>query len=423
MRRQSNTALCVAHGRVGRFGVQETFVETGGEGWLTTSGPLGPNPMVNTSFDLLDIATTVYAIERQLPPRGASNPNIQYLLTMPVREPDLWNGKPRELLQDILGFLGNTEWNIRFVEGRVKDIVLPAPGDQARPIRRIALLSGGLDSASGLGSNFTAAHETQLCSYYTKQKTLQRTIAETLEFAPPTQWRHEGRAGRGRSFYYRSLFFISLAAAVAHTWNASEILQFENGILAGSIPPVPSVSMTKHAHPKLHYLLAQLLKSIFVGDWVVTNPLWTMTKRQAVNALIRNVGEERANKITPITESCWNLAAPHAFGVSKLGRFQKRVNLQCGVCIPCIIRRSALPGEEYAFDLRVDRVRNHPQLGAFFLEYLELVSAIRSSVNTAEFRRALPAEGLDLIDGGWTTLSALEQLWRTFADEFHQSFL
>jgi hypothetical protein len=122
MKRKINEALCVAHGRVARFGVQETIVETGGEGWLSTTGPLGPNPMVNTTFDLLDIATTVFAIERQLPPRGNSNPNTHYSLTMPVREPDLWNGKPRELLQEILGFLGNTEWDIRFVQGRKKHI-------------------------------------------------------------------------------------------------------------------------------------------------------------------------------------------------------------------------------------------------------------------------------------------------------------
>lgn len=422
MKRKPNEALCLAHGRVARFGDQSTTVEIGQPGWIVTEGPFGPNPISAGAADLLDIATTVYAIERQLPPRAASNPNIRYELTVPLRDPALWKGQPTELLQELLGFLGSAQWEVTPVQRAGKKVDVSAPTDSGRSIRCIALLSGGLDSTAGVGSGFASAKETQLCSFYTRQKELQRQIAGSLKFMPPTQWRHESSAGPGRSFYYRSFLFLTLGAVTAHTWSADQVIQFENGILASAIPPVPSVAMTKHAHPRLHDLFAKLLKSVLPGNWSVINPLWGCTKREAVDSLVKNVGTITANEIMKITQSCWNLAAPQAFGVSSLGQYHKKANLQCGVCIPCIVRRTALPEEDFAFDLRSNKIRNHSKLGAHFLEYVELLSAIRESKSTAEFRRALPAEALDLIDDGWTTLSSLEKLWKGFADEFFGTF-
>src|SRR5205814_61360 len=135
-----------------------------------------------------------------------------------------------------------------------------------------------------------------------------------LSFSAPSHGPHKGTAGRGRSFYYRSFLFLTLAAVTAYTWKAYEIVQFENGILASAIPPVPSVAMTRHAHPRLHKLFTELLKSILPAEWSVTNSLWTYTKRQAVESLTREVGAKKAVAITLMTQSCWNLAAPHAFG-------------------------------------------------------------------------------------------------------------
>jgi 7-cyano-7-deazaguanine synthase in queuosine biosynthesis len=418
MKRKPNEALCVAHGRVARFGEQSATVEIGEPGWLVTEGPLGPIPVSMGAVDLLDIATTVYAIERQLAPRALSNRNVRYELTVPLRDPGPWKGKPIELLQELLGFLGSTQWEITLVQRPGKKIDLYAPTDSGRTVRSVALLSGGLDSTAGVGSGFTSAKETQLCSFYTRQKELQRRIADGLKFMPPTQWRHDSPAGLGRSFFYRSFLFLAFGAVTAQTWSTDQIIQFENGILASAIPPVPSVAMTKHAHPRLHDLFTKLLKNVLPGDWSVSNPLWGYTKRQAVGLLAKNIGQTATNKITSITQSCWNLAAPQVFGVSKFGKYRKKANMQCGVCIPCIVRRTALPNEHFAFDLRSDEIRNHPKLGAHFFEYVELLSAIRDAKTTAAFRRALPAEALELMDDGWTTLDALERLWRDFAKEF-----
>jgi 7-cyano-7-deazaguanine synthase in queuosine biosynthesis len=422
MKRGPNQAVCKAHGRIAAFGDQLTSVELGGPGWLVTDGPIGPRPISVPAADLLDLATVVYRIERQLQKRSASNPNVKYELTIPLRDPQSWRERPSRLLEELLGFLGNTVWEVNVVSRprQATGFSKIKPSDQ--PVRRVALLSGGLDSACGAGAGLVSVHDTQLCSFYTRQKALQADIAADLDFPRPTQWRQQGSTGPGRSFYYRSFLFLALAAATAETWGAREVVQFENGILASAIPPVPSLAMTRHAHPKLHQLFVKLVDCVLTGRWCVVNPLWQMTKREAVHALEKEIGNKRAAQITSATQSCWNLSAPHVFGVRTLGPDTKHANEQCGVCIPCIIRRTALPREHFAFDLRRNGVRNHAKLGAHFLEYVELLSAVRAARTTAEFRTVLPAEALDLIDDGWVDLNSLERLFRQFAKEFFDTF-
>ena len=169
-------------------------------------------------------------------------------------------------------------------------------------------------------------------------------------------------------------------------------------------------------------MFRELLDRILPGSWRIANPLWTMTKRQAVRLLEKEIGKKRATEITSVTQSCWNLWAPQVFGVRKFDRSEKKPNEHCGVCIPCIVRRTALPEDHFAFDLRHDSVRNHPKLGAHFLEYLELVSAVRASRTTADLRTVIPAEGLELIDDGYIDLGSLENLLREFSKEFHETF-
>ena len=110
------------------------------------------------------------------------------------------------------------------------------------------------------------------------------------------------------------------------------------------------------------------------------------------------------------------------FGVREFGHNTKHANEQCGVCVACIVRRTALPREHFAFDLRRNAVRNHPKLGGHFLEYLELLSAVRAAATTPDLRIILPAEALELIDDGWIDLRLLERLLREFAEEFFETF-
>jgi hypothetical protein len=422
MRRRPHEAICTGLGRRAVFGPQSTTVQVGGSGWVTAITAAGPQPVSEAVNDLLDVAAVIYRSERQLPRRGPSNPNVRYELVMPLIDPDVWTGKPQSLLEDILGFLGMAEWRVQFVRRprRRRQYYTSVP--QKRPVSRVALWSGGLDSTSGIGAELVPTSGTRLCSFYTRQASLQSKLAEELKYPTPTQWRLAGAEGRGRSFFYRSFLFLALGAATAETFGAREIVQFENGILASSIPPVPSLAMTKHAHPRLHRLLEQLLESITGREWRIENPLSQMTKREATEAMRRKQGSKKAAELAAQTQSCWNLSAPHAFGVRKFRGQTKRPNEHCGVCVPCIIRRTALPQEDFVFDLNEPSVRGHAKLGAHFLEYAEFVLAIRAASGQAGLRRVLPAEGLELIDDGFTDLKSLEILLRKFADEFVETF-
>jgi len=422
MKRGPNQAFCCAHGRIAAFGDQKTLVDLGGAGWLGTDGPLGPRPITTGAADLLDVATVVYRVERQLQKRGPSNPNVKYELTIPLRDPALWSGRPKQLVEELLGFLGSTQWELNIVHRPSKASGFSKVEHSAPPVRRVALFSGGLDSACGTGAGLVSPSDTDLCSFYSRQKGLQRHLAADLGFSSPTQWHQQSITGPGRSFYYRSFLFLAVAAATAETRSAREVVQFENGILASAIPPVPSLAMTKHAHPRLHRLFASLLNSVLDGKWQVANPLWQMTKREAVQALRKNIGAKRAAQVTSATQTCWNFSAPHVFGVRTLGSETKHPNEHCGICIPCIIRRTALPQGRFSFDLRRSSVRKHPKLGAHLLEYLELLSAVRDTSTSDDFRTTLPAEALDLLDAGWTDLGSLERLFRQFAKEFFDTF-
>ncbi len=378
MTRRPTEAVCKGYGRREAFAPQSTVVDTGASGWIAAATAAGPHPLSATMGDLLDIAAVVFRAERQLPQRRAGNRNVRYELVMPVSEPQTWKGRPQEILEELLGFLGMAEWQIQFVQRpRGAREFFRSPSVERR-MSRIALLSGGLDSTGGVGAGLVLSSNTQL--------------------------------------------FLVLAAATAETFAAHEIVQFENGILASAIPPVPSLAMTKHAHPRLHSLFSALLRAITGEKWQVTNPLWQMTKRQSVAAMRDNLGAGQANALAAITQSCWNLSVPRVFGVASFKRRVKRPNEPCGVCVPCIIRRTALPKEAVTFDLRDSSIRNHPKLGALFLEYIEFVLAVRATSTEAEFRRVLPAEALDLIDDGFTDLQLLGGLLRSFAREFVETF-
>ena len=54
---------------------------------------------------------------------------------------------------------------------------------------QIVLFSGGLDSTCGALTLREHAGRTQLVSFYTKELTLQRELAEELGFGRPTQLR------------------------------------------------------------------------------------------------------------------------------------------------------------------------------------------------------------------------------------------
>src|SRR5262249_16630154 len=154
-------------------------------------------------------------IERQIKRKNTSPPE-RITLHMRLRQPKTWNAEVIAAAQDLLYLLGDAVWELNFYPG----LRAPVPEHQraeGHAIRQLALFPGGMDSTCGLATIKAQTAETQLVSFYTRQKSLQKTIASELGYSQLNQWRMkwDKEAGPGHSFFYRSFLFLSLGAAIA----------------------------------------------------------------------------------------------------------------------------------------------------------------------------------------------------------------
>ena len=379
------------------------------------TGAIGPSGFSDVAADLLDVAAAVYRCERLLPSAGSTNRYTHFNLSMPLRMPDAWTGNASIYLADILEFLGDAKWGFKFSKAAA-----PVPrckiSTEANNKEHVVLFSGGMDSTCGLASYMRDASTMLLSSYYTRQKTIQQDIATDLDYGNHVQWSLTGLNGPGRSFFYRSFYFLSLAAALADSWKIRQLTQFENGILAYAIPPSPWYAMTKHAHPRFLLLAAQLYEELFgSGAWVIENPFINLTKRQEVNTVVQRLGAKQANRLFSKTETCWSHWACHVHGL------EKKPGEPCGVCIPCIIRRTALPFEHFRVDLTKRANQNDEKMGQAFRSYLAFVNSIAACKSAESFYLLLPSHVRHTVSYP-DELNALFRLFRLFGREFLDTF-
>jgi 7-cyano-7-deazaguanine synthase in queuosine biosynthesis len=318
----------------------------------TRHGPLALRGFSPEARDLLELARAIHEIDRRSPPRQGADRIRALELHMSLRKPAVWTAALRDKLQKMLSLMSNIAWTVAFTR-RQGTTMLDEKGPfeylAVRP-ERVVLFSGGLDSASGLAQlknrTKSAAKSTLLISYYTRNQAKQLQLADALGFPAPLQiqgqWRNESGARAGGQFWYRSWLFLTIAAVIATAHKTSEVLQFENGPLAWAVPPQPIYRMTRHAHPEFQQLAREILTAVLGQPLTVANPFLTATKRDAVKHL-RDLASSRAEfaGIVALTESCWYLQSPNIQGSVK-----KTVGQPCGACIPCIVRRTALPNDE-----------------------------------------------------------------------------
>ncbi|MGO7837206.1 hypothetical protein [Rhizobium johnstonii] len=304
---------------------------------------IGSEGLHPRALDLLEIMRVVWEVERYVPKRISSQRLRQVSVAMPLREPSGWSITAMQALTAMLRLLGNTEWQFDFTQRQGSNALDALAANAARTksgkAETVALFSGGLDSTCGLGNLFDQRSQTVLASFY-GAKAKQQELALELGFERHVQvgcrW-DGGRRRIGGQFQYRSALFLALGAAVAISFGAARLMQFENGPLAIAVPPSPTYRMTRHAHPLLHRLVEQLLTALFSVTIKVENPFLVFTKGEAAAALYQRVGRERFLSTVAKTETCWSLASRQI-----LGSVTKRLGQPCGVCIPCLVRRTAL---------------------------------------------------------------------------------
>lgn len=393
---------------------------------LHLRGIVGAAGLSDEALDMIELGAAIFRIEQQIHSRRLVRRPKRYQLSMGLRHPGRWSPLARSTLVQLLQHMSNSIWSVEFRK-QATPVQYYCPSSTAR-VRQLALFSGGLDSACGAGTLLDELDHTLFVGYYTRQKKLQASLAEKLGikhlFQSFIRW--HGPKGAGRSFYYRSFFFLSLAAGIAQSYGAKKILQFENGVLANAIAPAESLVMTRHASPGMQRLAMALFSEVLGGDWKIENPFVRLTKKQILDLAVERSGRRDLPALFAKTETCWGYNAITSLGRSKSkGKSRrKRRGLACGRCIPCIVRHPAFPDESVAVDLRKDRNRNHPQLGAFFRNYVGFLERTIKAKSADEFYyHVLSAEGREVLeDSRALTREEIWKLFRVFAGEFFSSY-
>jgi 7-cyano-7-deazaguanine synthase in queuosine biosynthesis len=161
----------------------------------------------------------------------------------------------------------------------------------------------------------------------------------------------------------RPFFFLSLAGAVAIDQGIPRIQMSENGALAVNLPiraDAYGARCARQAHAEALRQFQLLLQTVWPqgGDISVSNPFANMTKGEAAKLLgparplaRKSVSCEYAGKQAATIYAWKRRNRKHTGAVGE--------GPECGLCIPCIVRRAALkaagikdPTSRYFFDAR-----------------------------------------------------------------------
>lgn len=292
------------------------------------------------AVDLASIALAVTAADTYVPRRKADNGWSRRLeVELPLGAPDVWEAV-RADLERLLSFLSGDRWRFAFRAGgaapppmreveRHGNTVDLAGGDL------VSLFSGGLDSTVGALSLLAEGRRPVLVSHaYPGDAGIQRAVAAALpaRLAHVAAWARpvSGRATE-ITMRSRSFLFIAIAALVCDARSARrgggrvELLVPENGFMAVNAPLTPrrigSLS-TRTTHPHYLGLLQGVLDAAGLAA-AIRNPWRFRTKGEMIGEV---AGYPGFAGLAARTVSCarW-----------------KRFRVQCGHCVPCLVRRAA----------------------------------------------------------------------------------
>jgi 7-cyano-7-deazaguanine synthase in queuosine biosynthesis len=304
-------------------------------------------------LDLLHIAIGAYAADR-LVRRGSqisSDGGIRsFDLTVAVRDPDFWSqASIAESVVEILRFLTDDDWRLSFEPAASREAENgyqhPLPLARHSQPDRVALYSGGLDSAAGLanrvlaGANayalVTVGHQSRLRRAATEQlrglqnalgiePLIHATVLTALRGGAAIRLSQQERTQRSRSF-----LFAACAIAVATAFEIEEIDVFENGVGSINLPVMTGMLVgglaTRGSHPSFLRQMAILASAIAESKIRFTLPFGMMTKAQILMPLREHGLAVWAQDSRSCVHSSWRFAGKS----------------HCGVCPACIERRQA----------------------------------------------------------------------------------
>jgi len=305
--------------------------------------------------DLVDLALAVYVSDRVAhrrpyhADRSFLNWTRRFDLTIPVRDIGRWRDvKLCRQVRDVLWFLTEDDWHIRFIERRgghhlaeIQQALFPLPPKM--PVTT-ALFSGGLDSLAGLYCELAAHPEGSIVLFSASTNSRMRAKQQRLAQYVRDRSRRDIipvnvplTLGRGGRRYHddeptqrsRGFLFGVLGAVTALMAGADGVANYENGIGSINLPYTAGqlgTHSTRSTHPAALTQLSLLISRATGRAFAFRSPFLYMTKAQlCMLAAKHGLGADIQN-----TVSC------DSFPLRRLGK------PQCGTCTSCLLRRQSL---------------------------------------------------------------------------------
>jgi hypothetical protein len=337
----------------------------------------------------------------------------RFSLQLPLHEPARWLPLKKDL-ERALHFLSGDMWDFEFQEGGYPPPVPYRRRDRFQLVRLrgldcISLFSGGLDSAIGAIDLLEQGRAPLLVSHaYKGDKTHQSQIAEALEGrysrfdinADPHLYTGETDITmRTRSLNFLAFAAVGACAVQAVSQQESvDLFVPENGFISLNAPLTTrriGTLSTRTTHP--HFI--ESIQGVFDAADIpcrIINPYQFKTKGQMA-ADCKN--RQLLADIVDSTVSCSHW---------------KRSNQQCGICVPCVIRRAAIhagrisEGIEYTFDTVADVLNE--------TDRRDDLLALRIAVKQKETRKPGPW----IADSGPLPVATFENLQKVFLDGLNE---
>jgi len=295
----------------------------------------------NEAKDLARIAMAAYLADRTVK-RSSTYFSRRMEIVVHLEEPDRFLSRAGRRLVDLLAWLTGDAWTLTPVANKS---TATEPAATAEERDEVMLLSGGLDSLCGAVAAFESqssrlhlGHRDQTGAVVRSQEAL---AAWLIGWDAAFTWqrvRLAPKVTKDNSTRTRSFMFMSLAVAAATAATSSRVIVPENGFTSLNPPMLPSrggALSTKSTHPWTFRQANALLKELAIPV-VLENPYGIQTKGTMLRAAFEARGQDFLRMATE-TISCSKMDGG-------LGYQGGSPNVNCGLCIACLVRRGAFIG-------------------------------------------------------------------------------
>lgn len=312
------------------------------------------------SLDFLYTTFYIYLTDILLPREktAVDNWSRDIKLNVPVSNPSLWNAN-KEILIEALNFLTGDIWEFEFYQLDTNYFNAKSLDFNTLNVEHICLLSGGLDSLIGAINLIKEENNILFISHFGNKAARQghqRKIFNDLKKENQNIYLSQFHVEPQDSFYDindsnqrgRSILFLGFEIFNAINFKLSKIIVPENGLISINLPLNESRSTsnsTKTTHPYFFKKLEDFMTSL--GFSInIDNPYKFYTKGQMLD---KCKGKKLMETLIEDTISCSHNA--HNIWWARGNNNE----LNCGYCIPCLIRRASI----HYYDSSLDNYRKY----------------------------------------------------------------